>query len=82
MYHYLFLSRLGWTNLELLLSQFQERFEFGVHQDLRELVRLESVNGDRARALFNADIKTIAELAASDPVDIEQILHHASSFRR
>ena len=34
------------------------------------------------RILFEADIKTIGELAASDPVEIEQILHKAGPFNR
>jgi len=77
-----FCSRLGWGNLELLLSQFQERLQFGVQRELVDLVRLSNVNGQRARVLYNAGLKTVAEVAASDPVQVEQILHRAGSFRR
>ena len=47
------LFRLGWSNIELLLGQFQDRLEFGVRRELIDLCRLASVDGARARVLFN-----------------------------
>lgn len=73
-----FCGRLQWRNLELLLSQFQERLQFGVQRELCELVRLATMDGKRARVLYDRGITTIAELAASDPAHIEHILHSAS----
>ena len=35
-----FCARLGWTSLELLVGQFQERLEFGVKRELIDLCRL------------------------------------------
>jgi DNA polymerase theta len=75
-----FCSRLGWGNFELLLSQFQERLQFGVQRELCDLVRLSLVNGQRARILFNAGIQTVADLAACDPAQVEQIFHRAGPF--
>lgn len=77
-----FCSRLGWSNLELLLSQFQERLQFGIQRELCDLVRLDVLNGQKARILYNSGIKSIAELAASEPSRVEQILHKAGPFRR
>lgn len=77
-----FCGRLGWANLELLLGQFQERLEFGVHRELCDLIRLDCLNGQRARVLHDAGIKTVVELSATDPVQVEQILHKSSPFKR
>lgn len=77
-----FCGRLGWSNLELLLSQFQERLEFGVQRELCDLVRLDCLNGQRARILYDAGLKSIVELAAADPAHIEQVLHKATPFKR
>ena len=35
-----FCAKLGWTNMELLLAQFQSRLTFGVQRELIDLVRL------------------------------------------
>jgi len=77
-----FCNRLGWSNLELLLSQFQERLQFGVQRELVDLVRLDLLNGQRARILHNAGIKTIPDLATSEPATIAQIFHQAGPFSR
>ena len=77
-----FCSRLGWSNLELLLSQFQDRLQFGVQRELVDLVRLPLLNGQRARILYDAGVKSISDLAVSEPAQIEHILHKASSFSR
>jgi DNA polymerase theta len=77
-----FCGKLGWSNLELLLSQFQERLQFGVQRELCDLVRLGTMNGQRARVLYDYGIKTVAELAASDPAQVESILHKAAPFQR
>jgi len=77
-----FCSRLGWSNLELLLSQFQDRLQFGVQRELCDIVRLSTMNGQRARILYDNGIKTVAELAAADPAEVEGILHRAVPFLR
>ena len=51
-----FCAKLGWRSLELLVGQFQDRLQFGIHRELIDLCRLSCLNGQRARVLFNADI--------------------------
>merc|ERR1719282_360822 len=75
-----FCDRLGWNNLELLIGQFQSRLEFGVQRELVDLCKLLSVDGARARILFDAGIVNIAALAFSKPGDIEQIIHTNTAF--
>ena len=57
-----FCGRLGWHSLELLLGQFQERLHFGIQRELIDLCRLTSLNGQRARVLFNAGIDSIGKV--------------------
>ncbi|XP_078375483.1 DNA polymerase theta-like isoform X1 [Oculina patagonica] len=75
-----FCEKLGWTNIELLLSQFQSRLSFGVERDLCDLVRISLLNAARARMLYNAGYHTIASVAAAPPSEIENILHNAAPF--
>ncbi|CAH1246909.1 POLQ [Branchiostoma lanceolatum] len=76
-----FCNRLGWHNLELLLSQFQSRLTFGVQRELVELVRISLLNGLRARTLFNAGFHTVAMLAAAEVRDVELVLRNAAPFK-
>ena len=76
-----FCARLGWKNLELLLSQFQSRLSFGVERELCDLVRIPLVNGFRARALYNAGFHTLAALATANPLAIELCLRNSVPFK-
>ncbi len=76
----LFCGRLGWNNLELLLGQFGERLEFCVQRELVDLCRLNSLNGQRARVLFNAGVESVAQLANAEPADIENMLVNCAPF--
>ncbi|CAG9823805.1 unnamed protein product [Phaedon cochleariae] len=75
-----FSRQLGWSNVELLISQFQDRMQFGVSRDLLDLMQLPIVNGKIARALFNAGIETLVLLANSDISTIELILYRVAPF--
>ncbi|XP_015756078.1 PREDICTED: DNA polymerase theta-like [Acropora digitifera] len=75
-----FCQKLGWTNMELLLSQFQSRLSFGVERELCDLVRISLLNAGRARMLYNAGYHTVASLASAPHPDIENILHNAAPF--
>ncbi|XP_015110592.1 DNA polymerase theta [Diachasma alloeum] len=75
-----FCKKLGWNCVELLVSQFQARLQFGVCRELLDLLRLPSLNGLRARSLFKEGITTVAELAAADELDVERALHKALPF--
>ena len=61
-----FCKRLGWLSIELLVSQFHDRIQFGIQRELCDLMRLDQLNGPRARALFNAGLTSIPLLAAAD----------------
>ena len=77
-----FCSRLGWFNLELLLSAFQSRLTFGVQRELVDLVRLSLLNGQHARTLFNAGYHTVALLAQAEAREVEEVLRKARPFQR
>ncbi|RZC40268.1 DNA polymerase theta, partial [Asbolus verrucosus] len=75
-----FSKQLGWSTVEILISQFQDRLHFGVSRDLLDLMRLPLLNGKSARALFNGGLETLVQLANSDVVTIENILHKVMPF--
>ena len=75
-----FCDRLGWNNLELLVGQFQSRLEFGIQRELVGLCSLISVDGARARILYDAGLVNVATLASSKTSDVEQILHTNTAF--
>ena len=77
-----FCSKLGWFNLELLLSQFQSRLTFGVQRELVDLVRISLLNAHRARVFFNKGYQTVASLANATLSDIEVLLRKAVPFQR
>ncbi|XP_028300327.1 DNA polymerase theta isoform X2 [Gouania willdenowi] len=76
-----FCKRLGWHNMELLLSQYQTRLSFGVQRELVDLVRVSLLNAARARALYTQGLCTVAELARATVTDIEKALRNAVPFK-
>ncbi|XP_050343845.1 DNA polymerase theta isoform X1 [Nymphalis io] len=76
-----FCHPLGWKNMEMLISQFQDRLQFGIHSELLELMKLPSLNGVRARTLFDAGFETISSIASAVPNIIENILHKSIPFQ-
>nr|XP_055035829.1 DNA polymerase theta isoform X1 [Misgurnus anguillicaudatus] len=76
-----FCNRLGWHNLELLLSQFQSRLSFGVQRELCDLVRISLLNAQRARTLYSSGFVTVAEVARGDVADVEKALRKAIPFK-
>ncbi|NXS16802.1 DPOLQ polymerase, partial [Mystacornis crossleyi] len=75
-----FCNRLGWHNMELLLSQFQSRLTFGVHRELCDLVRVSLLNAQRARTLYSAGFVTVADLAKASPDDVAAALKNSVPF--
>lgn len=75
-----FSRQLGWSSVEILISQFQDRLQFGISRDLLDLMRLPLLTGHKARALFNAGIETLVDLASSDVCKLENILQRALPF--
>ncbi|XP_008937926.1 PREDICTED: DNA polymerase theta, partial [Merops nubicus] len=76
-----FCNRLGWHNMELLLSQFQSRLTFGVHRELCDLVRVSLLNAQRARMLYKAGFVTVADLAKASPDDLATALKNSVPFK-
>ncbi|XP_065532207.1 DNA polymerase theta [Lathamus discolor] len=76
-----FCNRLGWHNMELLLSQFQSRLTFGVHRELCDLVRVSLLNAQRARMLYNAGFVTVADLAKASPDEVATALKNSVPFK-
>ncbi|KPP61884.1 DNA polymerase theta-like, partial [Scleropages formosus] len=76
-----FCNRLGWHNLELLLSQFQSRLSFGVQRELCDLVRISLLNAQRARVLYDTGFLTVSDLARGSVADIEKALRKATPFK-
>ncbi|XP_043595515.1 DNA polymerase theta isoform X2 [Bombus pyrosoma] len=75
-----FCKQLGWGCLELLVSQFQTRLQFGVCRELLDLLRLPMLNGLRARSLYKHGITSVAELATANELDVERALYKALPF--
>ncbi|XP_012160490.1 DNA polymerase theta isoform X2 [Ceratitis capitata] len=75
-----FCNSLQWPTLSLVVAQFKERLFFGIHRDLIDLMRLPDLNHKRARALFDAGITGLVELANADVLDVEKVLYNALSF--
>lgn len=65
-----FCEKLGWWDLEVLISGFSERLNFGVQKDILPLMQIPHIKAFRARALYNAGYKTIASIAAATPEEI------------
>ncbi|XP_038157565.1 DNA polymerase theta isoform X1 [Cyprinodon tularosa] len=76
-----FCKRLGWHNMELLLSQYQTRLSFGVQRELVDLVRISLLNATRARALYAQGLCTVAEVAQATVAVVEKALRNAVPFK-
>uniref|UniRef100_A0A8C5IXI9 DNA polymerase theta n=1 Tax=Junco hyemalis TaxID=40217 RepID=A0A8C5IXI9_JUNHY len=76
-----FCNRLGWHNMEMLLSQFQSRLTFGVQRELCDLVRVSLLNAQRARALYSAGFVTVADLAKASPDEVAAALQSSVPFK-
>ncbi|GMS89508.1 hypothetical protein PENTCL1PPCAC_11683, partial [Pristionchus entomophagus] len=75
-----FCSRLGWFYLRSLLDGFAARLSFGIRAELTELVRIDGVDGARARGFHQAGITSMADLAQSTIRDISQVLASVVPF--
>lgn len=75
-----FCNSLQWSTLSLIVSQFKDRLYFGIHRDLIDLMRLPDLTHKRARALHDAGITSLVELAGTDVLALEQLLYNSLSF--
>ncbi|KAK2091771.1 hypothetical protein P7K49_031055 [Saguinus oedipus] len=76
-----FSNRLGWHNMELLLSQFQKRLTFGIQRELCDLIRVSLLNAQRARVFYASGFLTVADLARANIAEVEVILKNAVPFK-
>ncbi|GAB6025098.1 hypothetical protein CHUAL_010530 [Chamberlinius hualienensis] len=76
----IFCHHLGWTTMELLLANFQNRLYFGVQQELCDLVRINVLNASLARGLYNAGIKTVASLASASLNKVINVIGKSTPF--
>ncbi|KAL7729135.1 hypothetical protein ACLKA6_009605 [Drosophila palustris] len=75
-----FCNSLQWSTLSLVVSQFKDRLYFGIHRDLIDLMRLPDLTHKRARALYDAGITSLVELANVNVLTLEQLLFNSLSF--
>lgn len=75
-----FCKALKWDLLALIVSQFQDRIFFGVHQDLVDLMKISVLNGKRARALFDAGYQTLVDISKTNVLSIEKCLIDSIGF--
>ncbi|XP_030556308.1 DNA polymerase theta [Drosophila novamexicana] len=75
-----FCNSLQWSTLSLVVSQFKDRLYFGIHRDLIDLMRLPDLSHKRARALHDAGITSLVELAGANVLALEKVLYNSLSF--
>ncbi|KAI3792695.1 hypothetical protein L2E82_06583 [Cichorium intybus] len=75
-----FCERLGWHDLEILVSKFQNRVSFGVRAEIAELTTIPFVKGCRARALYKAGLRTTQAIAEASIPEIAKAVFESSSW--
>ncbi|KAJ4750728.1 DNA polymerase I [Rhynchospora pubera] len=75
-----FCQRLGWLDLEGIISKFQNRVSFGVRAEIAELTTIPYVKGSRARALYKAGLRSTLAIAEASISDIAKALFESSSW--
>jgi replicative superfamily II helicase len=65
-----FCREMEYESLELLLKSLVSRLEFGIKQELTELMEIRGVKKARARALWNAGFKTAKAVATANPQEL------------
>ncbi|KAF5948402.1 hypothetical protein HYC85_014359 [Camellia sinensis] len=75
-----FCERLGWHDLEGLVSKFRNRVSFGVRAEIVELTAIPYVKGSRARQLYKAGLRTPQAIAVASISEIVKALFESSSW--
>ncbi|XP_047322143.1 helicase and polymerase-containing protein TEBICHI [Impatiens glandulifera] len=75
-----FCERLGWHDLEGLISKFQNRVSFGVRAEIVELTTIPYVKGSRARALYKSGLRTPQAIAEASIAEVFKALFESSSW--
>ena len=64
-----FCERLFWTDYSSLFLRINEKINWCVKEELLELMQLPSLRPERARALYNADLKSVEDLAKNATIE-------------
>lgn len=64
------------------MKSLQQRLQFGVLPELCDLMRVELLTGQQARALYQAGVESVADLARSNVEAVERILTNMPKFGR
>ncbi|KAI3468240.1 hypothetical protein Pfo_024903 [Paulownia fortunei] len=75
-----FCERLGWHDLESLVTKFQNRVSFGVRAEIVELTAIPYIKASRARALYKAGLRTPQAIAEASIPEIVKALFESSSW--
>eukprot|EP00906_Rhabdomonas_costata_P003286 RCo005025 len=75
-----FCERLSWWGFESLIGRVQDRLSHGVEADLVPLMAIPNVKPHRARALYNAGLRTVHAVAKATPEQVEKILSGLTPF--
>ncbi|EGG16168.1 hypothetical protein DFA_09196 [Cavenderia fasciculata] len=62
-----FCKRMQWYSFEAVISEYVKRLDHGVRAEVLPLLEVKGIGKARARALYNAGIKTCKEIASIDP---------------
>ncbi|GKB57621.1 helicase and polymerase-containing protein TEBICHI [Tanacetum coccineum] len=76
----MFCERLGWHDLESLVSKFQNRVSFGVRAEIAELTTIPYIKGSRARALYKAGLRTPQAIAEASIPEIAKTIFESASW--
>eukprot|EP00350_Pseudokeronopsis_sp_OXSARD2_P008538 CAMPEP_0170563034 /NCGR_PEP_ID=MMETSP0211-20121228/63797_1 /TAXON_ID=311385 /ORGANISM="Pseudokeronopsis sp., Strain OXSARD2" /LENGTH=180 /DNA_ID=CAMNT_0010880695 /DNA_START=1 /DNA_END=540 /DNA_ORIENTATION=+ len=69
-----FCKELKWWNIYNLLSQYMDRINFVVQEELQELLQLTQLDPCQARAIYEAGFTSIYPISKSRPIDIMKAL--------
>lgn len=75
-----FWERLHWNDLSVLLIRMNERLNVGVQEELLELMQIRSLKPEKARILFNANVRTPEMLNELKVEDLAKILSDGEWF--
>lgn len=66
--------------LSLLIEKYCQRLNFGVKEEIIPLTEIKGVKRFRARALYNAGLRTVRAVAAATPEELLQATSHLGPF--
>jgi hypothetical protein len=71
---------LSWSYLKNVLHLFAKKLELWAYPEVCDLMKIEGMDGTRARAFIERGITTAQELAIANLATVERILRHAVPF--